>query len=115
MKKSLLCCLFIVSSLLLSAVSLQAQDQDRTRSQDRDRIHAEEHDQVYGWQMMNEQERLEYRERMSNMHSEEERERYRLEHRSRMQDRARQRGVELPGGPGGKGQKPPQRQGGRPK
>ncbi len=108
MKKNLLCGLFIVTALLATGVALQAQDQnqDRQRTQDRDRVHVEDQDQVYGWQMMNEQERQEYRERMRTMQTEQERERYRLEHRSLMQERARQRGIDLPAVPGGKGKKP---------
>jgi type III secretory pathway component EscR len=50
---------------------------------------------VYGWQLMTEQERAEYRERMRNM-SAEEREQYRLEHHKKMQERAKERGVTLP-------------------
>ncbi len=106
MKKNLLCSLFIVTALLATGMALQAQDQDRQRAQDRDRVHVEDQDQVYGWQMMNEPERQEYRERMRTMQTEQERERYRLEHRSRMEERARQRGVDKPAAPGGKGKKP---------
>ncbi len=70
MKKKLLCGLFIVTALQATDVALQAQDQDRQRTQDRDRTHVEDQGQAYGWQMMSEQERLEYHERMRTMHTE---------------------------------------------
>ena len=54
---------------------------------------------VYGRQLMTEQEWLEYRERMRAATSEEERERIRLEHHARMQERAKEMGVTLPDEP----------------
>lgn len=57
-------------------------------------IFAEE--QVYGWQLMTEQERNEHRSKMQNMSTEEERERYRLEHHNKMQQRAKKQGKTLP-------------------
>ena len=52
-------------------------------------------DQVYGWQMMSEQERQEHRTKMQNMNTEEERNRYRLEHRKMMEQRAKEQGKSL--------------------
>ncbi|MCF7201451.1 hypothetical protein [Pseudomonas oligotrophica] len=51
---------------------------------------------VYGSQLMTQQERLEYRNRMREANSLEERERIRNEHHERMRERARERGVTLP-------------------
>ncbi len=51
---------------------------------------------VYGSQMMTEQERLEYRQRMRNATSDEERQQIRADHHQLMQERARQQGVTLP-------------------
>jgi hypothetical protein len=59
--------------------------------------------QVYGSQLMNEQERLDYRQRLRNAPSEEERQQIRAEHHQRMQERARQMGVTLPEQPPGQG------------
>lgn len=58
---------------------------------------------VYGSQLMNEQERLEYRQRMRNAPSEEERQQIRAEHHQRMQERAQQQGVTLPDEPPAQG------------
>lgn len=68
--------------------------------------------QVYGSQLMTQQERMEHRSKMQSMKTMEERERYRMEHHKKMQQRAKERGVTLPdeplmrgkgmgGGPGG--------------
>lgn len=59
--------------------------------------------QIYGSQLMTEQERNEYRNRMQNAKTEQERAQIRMEHHQRMQDRARQRGVTLPAEPPAKG------------
>ncbi len=59
--------------------------------------------QVYGWQLMTQQERLEHRNRMRNAATEEERARIRQEHHLRMTERARQRGVTLPDQPPARG------------
>lgn len=53
-------------------------------------------DDVYGWQLMTEQERAEHRTKMQSMKTKEERERYRYEHHQKMQQRAKQQGVTLP-------------------
>ena len=65
-------------------------------------------EQVYGWQLMTQQERNEYRAKMQTLKTAEERERYRLEHHKMMQERAKERGVTLPEvpGPHGKGMGP---------
>jgi hypothetical protein len=61
---------------------------------------------IYGYRMMDDKERNEYRDRMRNSGSAEERQAIRDEHRKLMEARAKERGVTLPGprGPGdGKG------------
>lgn len=72
-------------------------------------------DQVYGWQLMSEQERAEHRTKMQSMKTAQERERYRHEHHKKMEQRAKEQGRTLPdmpqsrgggmsgGGGGGKG------------
>jgi hypothetical protein len=54
---------------------------------------------IYGSQLMTQQERLEYRERLRNAHTVQEREQIRLQHHREMQERARERGVTLPDAP----------------
>lgn len=60
-------------------------------------ISAEE--QVYGYQLMTQQERIEHRAKMQSFKTMEERERYRIEHHNRMQERAKEQGVTLPDAP----------------
>ncbi len=61
-------------------------------------------EQVYGRQLMTEQERNEHRMKMQSMKTEEERERYRMEHHKKMQQRAKQQGVTLPDMPQERGE-----------
>jgi len=60
---------------------------------------ADEEMQVYGWQLMSEPERAEHRAKMQSFKTEEERERYRMEHHNMMQERAKERGATLPDEP----------------
>ena len=53
-------------------------------------------EQAYGWQLMTQQERNEYRSKMQSMHTMQEREQFRMEHHKLMQERAKERGVQLP-------------------
>ena len=54
---------------------------------------------IYGSELMTQQERLEYRERLRDSQSVEERDRIRSEHHEQMLERARERGVSLPDAP----------------
>lgn len=54
---------------------------------------------IYGSQLMTQQERQEHREKMMSLKTEEERERYRIEHHKKMQERAKAQGVTLPDKP----------------
>lgn len=60
-------------------------------------------EQVYGSQLMTQQERLEYRNRMREAKTQEERERIRVQHHEQMRERARERGVTLPEDPPAQG------------
>lgn len=62
-------------------------------------IPARAEEQAYGWQLMSDQERMEYRQKMRTMNAEE-RKAYRKEHHERMEERAKARGVTLPDEPG---------------
>lgn len=55
--------------------------------------------QVYGSQLMTRQERMEYRNQMRALNTQEERNAFRLEHHQRMQERAKERGLTLPDAP----------------
>jgi hypothetical protein len=51
---------------------------------------------IFGSQLMTAQERSEYRQRLMNAQTEEERQQIRAEHHTRMMERAKERGVTLP-------------------
>lgn len=101
--------LIVATGMVCAADEVKARAQDQTQDQTRTRLQ----DQIYGSQLMTEQERLEHRNRMRSFKTEEERNTYRLEHHNRMQERAKAKGVTLPDeppmrggpmGPGGMGQ-----------
>ena len=54
---------------------------------------------IYGYQLMTAEERVQYRERIRNAKTAEERARIRAEHHKAMQERARERGITLPNPP----------------
>jgi len=86
-----------MAALLMAAPALaQDTDRDRTRQELQDR------DRIYGSQLMTPQERAEYRDRMRSM-TPSQRAKFRQEHRRRMDQRARQRGVRLPSRDGDQG------------
>jgi len=57
----------------------------------------------YAWQLMTEQERAEYRNKMQSLKTREEREQYRQEQYKKMQARAKEQGVTLPDMPAARG------------
>lgn len=64
---------------------------------------AQAQEQIYGYQLMTEQERIEFQNRMRNAATPEEREKIRREHHERMKERAKQKGVTLPDEPPARG------------
>ncbi len=60
-------------------------------------------DQIYGSQMMTQQERNEYRDRMRSAETAAQREQIRNEHHEQMQARAKERGITLPDDPPAQG------------
>ena len=78
------------------------QDRDRAGMGDRDRMRERIHDpaamrdgDIYGGELMNEQERKQYRKRLNEAGSDQARNEYQLQHEKRMQQRALQQGVDL--------------------
>lgn len=61
------------------------------------------HRDIYGYQLMTERERSEYRERMRTAATDQDRDRLRSQHHKEMQARARERGVTLSGSKAGSG------------
>jgi hypothetical protein len=87
--------LMLSTNPLLAADQSQSKDRIQTQSQDRERI--------YGSELMTEKERNEYRERIRNAKTEQEREKIRSEHHEKMMVRAKEKGVTLPDEPPAKG------------
>lgn len=70
---------------------------------------AQSQQRVYGSQLMTVQERNDYRQQMRALKTQQEREQFRSEHHSKMQERAKERGLTLPDAP------PPQSKGAGPR
>lgn len=89
----------LVGVIAFYATGVMAEDQLRTQ----DRLQTQSQDRIYGSQLMTEQERNEYRNRIRSANNEEERNQIRNEHHERMQQRAKERGLSLPDEPPAKG------------
>ncbi len=80
-----------------------AADQDQLRTQDQmmtqDQINKMPDQQIYGSQLMTQQERVTYRNQMRAAKTYEEQQRIRNEHHKQMQVRAKEKGVTLPEAP----------------
>ncbi|WP_321494755.1 hypothetical protein [uncultured Desulfobacter sp.] len=64
---------------------------------------ADQDEQIYGSQLMTQQERAEYHAKMRAVKTVQEREQIRNEHHEQMQERAKERGLTLPDEPSGRG------------
>jgi uncharacterized membrane protein YgcG len=64
---------------------------------------ADQDEQIYGNQLMTQQERTDYHAKMRTVKTAQEREQIRKEHHEQMQVRAKERGVTLPDEPPGRG------------
>ncbi len=80
---------------MVSVAGAQTATRDQTKDQTRDQTQQS----IYGSQLMTQQERNEYLNRMRAAKTEQERERIRAEHHDRMSERAKARGVTLPDKP----------------
>lgn len=85
---------------VISIVAFQAPaaGQEQTRQQSRE--------QIYGSQLMTEEEREAHRQRVRNAATQEKREQIRAEHHKVMQERAKERGITLPDEPLTRGRRP---------
>nr|WP_320114884.1 hypothetical protein [uncultured Desulfuromonas sp.] len=95
--------LFILSmlttALLLCAGTAMATEQSALEQASQ----AQQQQQIYGSQLMTQQERMEYRAKMRAAKTAEERQQIRQEHHALMQQRAKDRGVTLPEEPPAQG------------
>lgn len=97
MKRIAFAALIGAATLLpMHASFAQDRTQDKTQAQTRQTIRDRD---IYGYQMMTQQERNEYRQRMRAAKTQEERERIRAEHHEQMKARAQARGITLPDEP----------------
>ena len=85
-----------ILALVAAGATVPAQAVDQARAQDQAQIRDQD---IYGSQLMTVQERNEYRKRMREAKTMEERERIRGEHHEQMKVRAKERGVTLPDAP----------------
>lgn len=72
-------------------------DRDRTQEMDRDRLLQQERDLIYGAELMTDQEKLQYQNRLRELATEGERIEFRVQHQAQMQQRAKERGTTLKG------------------
>ena len=82
---------------------VQTPDKDQTRDQDRLQTRDKTQDQIYGSQLMTQEERNAYRNQMRAAKTAQEREQLRKEHHERMKVRAKEKGVTLPDEPPARG------------
>jgi len=99
----------VIAALLPAMVSVaNAADKDQDRTRDQDRLQTQDKDQIqdrqiYGSQLMTQEERNAYRNQMRNAKTAQEREQIRNEHHERMKVRAKEKGVTLPDEPPARG------------
>jgi sensor c-di-GMP phosphodiesterase-like protein len=91
MNRRILVLFALVIVLSLYAGSALAADQERAQ----ERVQKQEQEQIYGSQLMTQQERAEYSAKMRTAKTAEEREQIRKEHHARMKERAAERSVTL--------------------
>jgi hypothetical protein len=93
----------VVAVLATIAGPVLAADQDQTKTQDKlltqDQINKTPDQNIYGSQLMTQQERDAHRSKMRSAKTYEEQQRIRNEHHKQMQVRAKERGVTLPDAP----------------
>ena len=97
MKRTLLHAALLAAMLPAFGTVAYAADQDQ------DRLRTRDQDQVYGSQLMTQEERDAYRNRMRAAKTEQEREQIRKEHHEQMKVRAKEKGVTLPDEPPARG------------
>jgi hypothetical protein len=82
-----------------AAAPARADDKDQTRQMDQTKQMDQDQDRIFGSQLMTEQERTEYRQRLTAAKTEQERDQIRAMHHDQMVARAKEKGVVLPDEP----------------
>lgn len=80
----------VVALLMITGADAIGQDQQPAAQ-----AQSQSDEAMYGWQMMDEQERRSYRDQMESLKTEGERHQFRLSHREKMQARASEQGVSI--------------------
>lgn len=104
----IMCSALFATGAALAADQYQDRDKDQTRAQDKDQT--QDKDQlrtqdkirdrdIYGHQLMTQQERNSFRQKMMSAKTMQEREQIRNEHHKMMQARAKEKGINLPDEP----------------
>ena len=93
----------LTGAVVISANPLWAATATQDRTKQKIETQTKDQERIYGSQLMTEQERNEYRERMRSTKTEQEREKVRAEHHERMVARAKEKGVKIPDEPPLKG------------
>lgn len=101
--KRLIVAILTCSPIFLFGALSHAQTAAPEKNVPKPRIENQDKAPIYGSRLMTEEERIQYRDRMRAAKTAEEREQIRREHHEEMKERARERGVTLPGEPGPKG------------
>ena len=99
MKSKTLFLIASITALSIPAGVINAADKIQKQDQAKEQTQAQDQKMIYGWELMSVKERNEHHEKMMSMKTEQERTAYMEEHHKLMQDRAREKGVELPDAP----------------
>lgn len=95
MRKTMIAVFCCAIALLFAAGAAWADDQERSREM----LQTQEQQQIYGSQLMSQQEQAEYRAKLRNSKTAEEQEQIRREHHERIKERAKTLGVNMPDEP----------------
>jgi len=87
-------CMLLLSGFFTVAVSHAAGQKQSSKEV---QVEVQKQEQIYGSNIMSEQERVEYRARLNEAETAEEQKRVRMEHRKRMEQRAEKYGISLSG------------------
>jgi hypothetical protein len=87
--------LLLAQAILVTGTFARA-DEQGVPQQERTRQEARTQQQIYGYDLMTEQERSQYRQQMNSLQTEQERAEFRARHHEEMRKRAEQQGKSLP-------------------
>lgn len=95
--------MFGLLGALVASLGVAQAEEAKTQAKDQAQQKTQAQERIYGSQLMTQQERNAYRQKMRAAKTQEEREQIRLEHHKEMQQRAKEKGVTLPDEPPARG------------